>query len=49
MKKYTNPEIEVMLLENGDILTFSKGQLEELDPTGTDGPVVDATENRWAW
>ena len=23
MKKYTNPELEIMLLEDGDILTFS--------------------------
>ena len=34
MKKYTNPELEIMLLEDGDILTFSIGELEGLDPDG---------------
>ena len=44
MKKYTNPELEIMLLEDGDILTFSIGELEGLDPDGTNGPIVDMPE-----
>ncbi len=41
MKNYINPEFEIMLLQDGDIVTFSIGELESLDPSGTNAPVVD--------
>ena len=45
MKKYTTPDFELMLLEKGDILTFSIGSLEELDTTGIQAPIIDIDES----
>ena len=44
MKKYTSPDIELKLLVKGDILTFSVGQLDEFDSTGTDAPIINVDE-----
>ena len=42
MKNYELPMLEIITVENGDILTFSLGQVEGFDPTtGTEGPIVN--------
>ena len=49
MKRYERIDVEVIVISDGDILTFSVGQLEELDPTGTQGPTVPTGGNIWNW
>ena len=47
MKKYITPEIDIAELD-GDILTFSLGELEEmLDGDGS--PIKGAGSGSWGW
>ena len=48
MKKYLTPDLELIMIQNGDIITTSVAQTPENDP-GTEGPVVDVEPGQWNW
>lgn len=48
MKEYINPEIEIMILESSDILTFSLGELEDMID-GTETPKEGLGGGKWGW
>lgn len=40
MKKYEAPELALIKFNTEDVITTSIGILENLDPSGTEGPIV---------
>ena len=40
MKVYEYPRVEIIILQQGDILTFSQNELEELPTDGTTTPGI---------
>lgn len=48
MKRYTAPEIDLVTIYDGDIITTSVGESPEKEP-GTEGPVVDVEAGQWNW